>query len=159
MTQKNWKIAKLTFQALETSTSLSFYGCDLTLPTSLIPKFVVFERMKCSSLYFQCEHRNCKSTEIKRVRNSSDEGCTQERTNQNGQFGDESTTKGDWVLLVSINIDFLPHQSVLALAHRLWEEEKIIARPSVGTPDLLTPTPCSISASHEISVVPTGCLI
>lgn len=43
--------------------------------------------------------------------------------------------------------------------HTDMRRRKIIARPSVGASDLLTSTPCSISAGHEISVVPTGCLI
>lgn len=53
-----------------------------------------FFRLFIHVFFFQCKYRNYSSTEIQWIRDSGNESCSQERTNQVSQFRNESTAEG-----------------------------------------------------------------
>lgn len=68
-----------------------FYFCLVML--SLRLGILIFSFVY-SCFFFQCKYRNYSSTEIQWIRDSGNESCSQERTNQVSQFRNESTTEG-----------------------------------------------------------------
>lgn len=68
-----------------------FYFClvMLSLPLGILIFSFVY-----SCFFFQCKYRNYSSTEIQWIRDSGNESCSQERTNQVSQFRNESTAEG-----------------------------------------------------------------